>query len=297
MPSWQSTVVNAYLRLGGKGSLRSAEAMRAHVRRRSRRPAPHSPPRSLRRSVRVSRHAEAGWPVYEVLPRRGAVARHVLYLHGGAYVNQLVRWHWYLLRELSTSVPARCVVPVYPLAPRGTAAEVVPAVAALLERMVAEHGAEQVVLAGDSAGGGMALAVAGHLRDTGRAQPGRIVLIAPWVDVSMSNPELAALEPRDPMLARAGSAEAGRMYAGELGPAHPWVSPLFGRCAGLAPLTVVVGTRDLVHPDTELFVERARAEGVDVDLHVGEGLIHVYPLLPTPEGRAARRQLVATCRR
>ena len=85
---------------------------------------------------------------------------------------------------------------------------------------------------------------------------------------------------------------AAALWRGELPLEDPLVGPLLTDHTGLGPLTVFSGTRDITHPDTCLLVERARAVGVEVDLHEGPGLVHVYPLLPVPEGRAARAVIV-----
>ncbi|MFI1919426.1 alpha/beta hydrolase fold domain-containing protein [Nocardia sp. NPDC020380] len=142
----------------------------------------------------------------------------------------------------------------------------------------------------------MALAAAQALLEQGGPQPSRIVLICPWLDVTVSDPALPALEPDDPMHAIAGLREIGRLYAGSLDTRDPRVSPLFGRLEGLAPLTLFSGSRELPVVDARALVRRAAAAGVPVDYHEGPGLPHNYPLMPTPEGRAARKIIIDACR-
>ncbi|MBX6391584.1 MAG: alpha/beta hydrolase fold domain-containing protein, partial [Frankia sp.] len=221
----------------------------------------------------------------------------VLYLHGGGYINEAQGWHWLRVGELVRAVPARFVVPVYPLAGRAVADDVVPVVADLLAELTAQAGGERLVLMGDSAGGGLALAAAMVARDRGQRQPGRIVLIAPWADLTVSHPDQPALDAVDRMLGIDGAREAARTYAGQRPLTDPLVSPLFGSFAGLAPLTVFCGTHDLLLPDSRRLVEAARAAGVPVDYHEAAGLPHAYPLFPVPEGRAARAMIADVCRR
>jgi acetyl esterase/lipase len=225
----------------------------------------------------------------------------VLYLHGGGYVNEMLRWHWYLLARLTRSVPARFVVPMYPVAPRGAAADVVPAVTDLLADLVTraragKAGAARVVLMGDSAGGGLALAAAQVARDRGAPQPDRIVLVSPWLDVTMTDPDQPALAVKDRILAVPGLAEAGRRWAGTLDPADPLASPLYGDLTGLTPLTVLCGTHDVLLPDSRRLAARATATGLEIDYHEAAGLPHGYPLFPIPEARAARTILAAALR-
>ncbi|MFG2295834.1 alpha/beta hydrolase fold domain-containing protein [Streptomyces sp. NPDC048603] len=297
MPSLRSRALTAALMAAGRRRrLASAEAVRDQVARSARRPASHLPPRSLGRVADVSRTFVGAWPVYDAAPRGADPATRVLYIHGGSYIDELVRPHWSLVRTLVTEAQAHCVVPAYVLAPRGTADRTVPVATDLLSGLIASGGDGGTVLIGDSAGAGLALAAAQRLRDRTGAQPSRIVLISPWLDVSMTHPDQAALEPADPMLALPGLAEAGRLYAGTLALDDPLVSPLHGSFAGLAPITVFTGTRDVLTTDSRELLHRARADGVEVEFHEAPGLPHTYPLLPVPEGRAARDRIVSLVR-
>ncbi|MEU8773754.1 alpha/beta hydrolase [Streptomyces sp. NPDC048606] len=293
MPSLRSRALSAALTAAGRRRrFATAEAVRARVAESARRPASHLPPRSLGRVAEVSRTFVGAWPVYDAAPRGQEPVARVLYVHGGAYINELVRPHWSLIRTLVTRARARVVVPAYVLAPRGTADRTVPVAADLLSGLIESGGAGGTVLIGDSAGAGLALAAAQRLRERTGAQPSRIVLISPWLDVSMTHPGQAEIEAADPMLARPGLAEAGRLYAGTLDVADPRVSPLHGSFAGLAPLTVFTGTRDVLSTDSRELLLRARAAGAQVEWHEEAGLPHAYPLMPVPEGRAARERIV-----
>ncbi|WP_326593173.1 alpha/beta hydrolase [Streptomyces sp. NBC_01294] len=297
MPSLRSRALSAALiATGRRRRFASAEAVRTRVAQSARRPASHLPPRWLGRVADISRTFVGAWPVYDVSPLGTEPSAQVLYVHGGGYINELVRPHWALIRTLVTQAGARVVVPAYILAPRGTADRTVPVATDLLSGLIASGDGGGTVLIGDSAGAGLALAAAQRLRDATGAQPSRIVLISPWLDVSMSHPDQEAIEAADPMLARPGLLEAGRLYAGTLAPDDPRVSPLHGSFAGLVPLTVFTGTRDVLTTDSRELLRRARADGVEVEFHEEAGLPHGYPLMPVPEGRAARDRIVELIR-
>jgi monoterpene epsilon-lactone hydrolase len=281
--------------LGAKRRFSDAERMRRHIERRAVRPARFAPPRLLGRWVAVAQRRAAGWPVYELAPRAGDPLRHLVYFHGGAYVNEIVLWHWLMLARLAARTPARCVVPIYPLGGALGAERTVAAATAIVRDLIEEVGADQVALAGDSAGGGMALAVAQALREEG-AHPRRLVLIAPWLDVAVGDPRSRAIEPRDAMLGIAGLVEAGRAYAGDLPLDDPRVSPIHGEIAGLPPIAVSVGSEDLLNPDSHRLREACRGAGVACELVEAPGMPHAYPVFPTPEGRAAVRQIAARLR-
>ncbi|CAN5391637.1 hypothetical protein BH11ACT5_BH11ACT5_19990 [soil metagenome] len=187
-------------------------------------------------------------------------------------------------------------VPVMPLAPTGTASDVVAGVTSLVASLVATAGASNVSIIGDSSGGGMALAVAMALRDLEVPPLHATVLISPWLDVSGTDPRLAEIAPRDPWLAVPGTHAAGALYRASLGEGDWRVSPLFGSLEGLGPITMFSGTRDILNADAHRFLPLAAAAGLAVDFHEGPGMIHNYPILPMPEGDAARAVIVAAVR-
>jgi hypothetical protein len=138
------------------------------------------------------------------------------------------------------------------------------------------------------AGAGLGLAAVQWLRDSGHRQPSGLVLISPGLDASISRPEQMAIAARDPLQDIPGIREAGRLYAGELDVAHPYVSPLNGDFRALVPMMVFSGTRDLLYPDSVALAAKARAAGVPVELHLRRDQPHNYAGMPTPEGRQAR---------
>jgi epsilon-lactone hydrolase len=294
-PSWQSRCINGLLRLLPiKKKLASAAAVREHVRKAASRPASHEPT-GLGRGVAVTLNNVMGWPVYHTAPSAGPDAgNHVLFLHGGGFINEIVRAHWRFVGFLTREARVRCVVPIYPLAPRATAKEIVPTTGELLRKLLQDAGPAKVMVVGNSAGAGLALAAAQWLRDGGYRQPDRLVLISPGVNAQVNRLEQVAIAARDPVQDIPGIIEAGRLYAGDLDVAHPYVSPLNGDFHGLAPMIVFSGTLDLLYPDSIDLAAKARAAGVPIELHLRRGQPHNYAGLPTPEGREARAVIVRT---
>lgn len=275
---------------GSKRMFSSASRTLARVERLQRKPVSYEPPVSLARSASLSRRDVEGWPVYYVEPLAGTPTRSVVYLHGGCYVFEIDPVHWTLIGRLANEAGVRIIVPIMPLAPAGTASVVVARVADLM----AETGADSIV--GDSSGGGMALAVAMDLRDREHPPLHATVLISPWLDLSGTDPRLAEIAPRDPWLAVPGTHAAGGLYRAELGEGDWRVSPLYGSLEGLGPITMFSGTRDILNADAHRFLPLAADAGLTVDFHEGEGMIHNYPILPIPEGDAARAVIVAAVR-
>jgi acetyl esterase/lipase len=222
----------------------------------------------------------------------------VVYLHGGAYVRPADARHWKFASRLADSLGAAAVIPAYPLAPEFTVDDSFEDMIAVFED-VAQVSPGGVTLVGDSAGGGYALALAEALRDRGGPQPDRLVLIAPWVDLTSSTPGTLEAAKRDPWLsyphlAVYGSFWAGSEDAAEL--ADPRVSPLFGALAGLPPALMLCGTRDLLQPGCDALFARADEADWPLEYVVTPGLIHVYPLIPIPEAREAFQHILRFCR-
>jgi acetyl esterase/lipase len=275
---------------GGKREFSSAERTMRLAEQHLVRPESYAPPKSIDRAVRLSVRHVGGWPVYTVTPRR-PVRRRALYAHGGAWVHEISAFHWWLIAGLAERTGTEFTVPIYPLAPRGTAGEVVPVFAELAAELVAEAGASRVVLLGDSAGGTIALASAVLLRHRGVPAPRDIVLIAPVIDLTFTDPLIYRIEPSDPWLDVPGPKAAAERWRGDLPIEHPLVSPVNSALTGLGRITLFSGTRDITYADSITLARKARAEGHPLDFHQRANMLHVYPLLPIPEGAEARAEI------
>ena len=265
-----------------------ADAGRA--RRRMEQPKQEAPPpRDLTRRHDVSQRTVEGFPVWTVRPRTPATAAAV-YLHGGAYISGIAPQHWALIGRLADA-GVRVEVPLYGLAPQHTYRDAYSFVHEAYRQLAAEEPPQGIALVGDSAGGGLALGLAQEL--LGDAALRRVVLLSPWLDLTLSHPQLDEVGRRDPWLSKPGLREAAAAWAGGDDPTAPQLSPGNGPLEGLPPTTVLVGTHELCLPDSTDFVTAARKAGVEADLTVVEGALHVYPLLPVPEGAEGTRQVVA----
>lgn len=279
--------VALFLRATRRRTWTSAE----RARRRMEAPERESPPpRGLVRRHDLSRRTVRGFPCWTVRPDGASSA--AVYVHGGAYVAGIAPQHWALIARLADA-GVRVEVPLYGLAPRHTYREAYPFLSAVYGELSGEGWAGGVALVGDSAGGGLALGLAQELLARGAPAPSRLVLLSPWLDLTLSHPQLPGYERTDPWLARPGLLVAGRAWAGGDDPTAARLSPGSGPLAGLPPTSVFVGTREIGCPDAMAFAEAAASAGVAVDLTVVEGAVHVYPLVPAPEGTAGRRAVVA----
>lgn len=231
------------------------------------------------------------FPVFEVVPHGAAPERSALYLHGGGFVSGIDRFHWRYVAALARAAGLRVVVPAYPLTPTHTWRDAHEPLLDLFEQTaIASPGG--VTLMGDSAGGGLALALAQQVARRSGPQPTHLVLISPWVDLAGTTPGTEEARRSDPWLTLSKLRLYGSWWAGEDDVARPEVSPLHGSCAGLPRTLVLCGTRDLLLPQVQELVRRMTAAGVPVTYREEEGLLHVYPILPIPEARAALRDVL-----
>ena len=144
------------------------------------------------------------------------------------------------------------------------------------------------------AGGGLTLALVQALRPARLPQPGEIVLLSPWLDLTMSDPATLAQEAHDPVIKAESALAAARLYAGESPLDDPRVSPVYGKVEGLAPVTIfLTGTSDLLHADAKRFAERMRTEGQSIQLWEYPDMVHAGMLLPLPEAAEARQRIAA----
>lgn len=246
------------------------------------------PPPFVTSGLDVQRDTIAGMPVYTLTPPTPKDAT-VVALHGGAYVAEASIFHWEMYADMARKTGATVIVPDYPLIgePGGTADVVVPQTAELISEVIATRGAEHTYVLGDSAGGGLALAAVQVLVASGAATPRRMALIAPWLDATVS--DRAGTSFFDPLLNVSRLRRDGRLWAGGLGPAHRWASPINGSLDGLPPITVYSGSLDLLSPQTLRLRERAVAEGADITFELRNRHMHAYPIFFfLPDARAER---------
>ena len=201
----------------------------------------------------------------------------VLYLHGGGYVIGSPRSHRHLAAAIAGAAGASALLLDYRLAPEHPfPAAVEDATAAyrwLLDQAIAP---ERIVIAGDSAGGGLTVATLLALREARVPLPAGGVCISPWVDLTCSGASYATKADADPIVRRTGVEEMAQAYLGATSPRTPLASPLFANLRGLPPLLIHVGSDEVLLDDAVQLAERARAAGVDVTLDIYERMIHVW---------------------
>lgn len=239
--------------------------------------------------VNVTR-VHAGVPAAWIIPSGLETKRIVLYLHGGGYNAGSITSHLPLTSNIALATKARVLAIDYRLAPEHPfPAAVEDALAAYRWLLKESSQARHIVVAGDSAGGGLTLSLLLSLREKKLPLPAAAVCLSPWTDLTCTGESWTANAKVDFMLKKGSTFNAARLYAGEADLRTPLASPLYADLAGLPPMLIQVGSEEVLLSDSTLIAEKARSAGVDVTLENWKGMQHVwqYTASMIPEARQA----------
>jgi acetyl esterase/lipase len=240
------------------------------------------------RGIRVEKADIAGLPAEWLIPEANGGGT-LLYLHGGGYVICGPETHRPMVAALARGAKARALVIDYRLAPEHPFPAAVEDACKAYRWLLAQGVApETITVAGDSAGGGLTLALLLSLRDAGDPMPAGAALLSPWTDLAMSGWTHVTHGKIDPMLSVEGALLATRHYLQGASPTDPLASPLYGRYEGLPPLLIHVGGNEILLDDSVRVAERARSAGVPVEIRIWQGMPHVFQAFRfLPEARAS----------
>ncbi|MGH7916801.1 MAG: alpha/beta hydrolase, partial [Candidatus Binataceae bacterium] len=225
--------------------------------------------------VKCEQVEAGGVPAEWIVPPNAANDRVVLYLHGGGYVMGSINTHRAMIARIARAANARGLALTYRLAPEHPFPGALDDSVAGYKWLLAQgYKPGKIVIAGDSAGGGLALAALLAIRDGGTPQPAAGILISPWNDLDGSGDSVKTRAERDPSVDQPGLSRMAKMYAGGADPKNPLLSPLHADFHGLPPLLMQVGDAEVLLDDSTRVAERAKAAGVKVDLEVWDDMVH-----------------------
>jgi epsilon-lactone hydrolase len=256
--------------------------------------APAGRPHPVPDDVLVTDVTAGGVPAHWLAAPGTDAGRVLLFLHGGGFEFGSVRSDGELAARLGRAGRMRVLFPEYRLAPEHHFPAAIDDVIATYRWLRADQrlSARSIAVAGDSAGGGLAVGLLVALRDAGEELPAAAVLMSPTVDLTSSGASMTEKVDEDAISTPDMLRQFAADYLAGADPRDPLASPLFASLTGLPPLLVLVGTADLLLSDSERLAAAADQAGVDVTLEIGEGLPHVYPLmLGTPEAAEATEQI------
>jgi monoterpene epsilon-lactone hydrolase len=251
------------------------------------------PPSKIRRTCNVREFHINGRNVFTLSPKTTPDnGRHILYLHGGAYVQNFIKFHWDLMAELVIKSGCTVTAPDYPLAPDHTYKESFNMLTALYYQLIRRVSPQDIIFMGDSSGGGFALALAQKMRNDHIAQPGQIILLSPWLDITLTNPDIKDVNGVEPFLGLEGLRKAGKLYAGDANPGHYLLSPINGALEGLGKISILIGSKDILVADTRKLRSLAESKGIKINYYEYEDMLHAWMFLNFPESKRAKQQIV-----
>jgi len=223
---------------------------------------------------------QGGIPGWWFRPAEAAADGVILYLHGGGYVVGSAKAYRNFAGQIAVRANASLFVADYGLAPeRPFPAAVEDAEASY--RAMAVAGFSKIALAGDSAGGGLALVTMARMAQAARdgVVPFPVVaaVMSPWTDLALTGDSMETRAAHDPLLTRAALERSRQFYIGQGDAKNPWASPLYGALTGLPPTLLHVGEDEILLDDARRYANLLTAAGSPAELHVWQGMVHVFP--------------------
>jgi epsilon-lactone hydrolase len=289
MPSLLARVMGTFLRLTGTYRKRYSggpgfPALIADVRTQKL----DEPTAKMLGQLAISRTEFQGRTVWQIAPKDRAPTAHMLFFHGGGYVFSAVAPHFQTWANLAAQHGIAITAPLYPLAPESEVIEATDFAMACYRDFIAKHDGP-FIMGGDSAGGGLCAATAQTARDEGLRAASGLILICPWLDVTVSHPDQPAIEKRDSILMIRGAREAGALYARDTPVTDKRVSPINGDWQNLPPILCFSGGDDILLVDSRAL----KAKLPDMDYVEGTGLMHDWPLFFFSESKEAQARMGA----
>ena len=294
MASWQSIILCNLMRWIVK---RHAKSPIDIVDTRRRLGRPRRRVLKVPRGVRISARREAGLVFECIDPIIARTDLVVLYLHGGGYCFASPQTHRQLTSAMAKQARAQVWALDYRLAPENPYPAALEDAVAAYRFLTKTYPDKRILLTGDSAGGGLALATAVAIRDLGRGAA--LVLFSPWTDLANTGASNEVNAQTCAMFTPQIMRDVAALYCGQTDPRDPGASPLYADLHGLPPMLIFASCDEILLDDSRRLADRARAQGCSVELHIVAGMPHVWPMFARvlPEGRTALVQVGEFVRR
>ena len=221
----------------------------------------------------------------------------ILYFHGGSYMAEITNEHWNFLEKVINNTGATVILPDYPLSPKHNYKDVFNMVEPLYNEIVSKIDQDDFVVMGDSAGGGLALALEEKIvndaednqnnennnKNINYKLPKKTILISPWLDVRLENNKIDEVQKLDKDLNKETLKLAGIAYAGTDGINSYLVNPIDGDLSNLNNITIFTGTYDILNPDVHVLKEKTKSQGLKINIKEYEGASHIWILKDNEE--------------
>lgn len=251
-----------------------------------------TPPSFIRSRLQVSELKTGGGTLFTLSNNTSSNNKHIFYIPGGGYVRGPLMQHWRYLQKLIEQTGATASLLVYPKTPEHNYKEVYDCVWQSYNEVLKNNAGSEIFLMGDSAGGALVLGLAQMLRDKQMLQSKRMILLFPWMDASLKDPDIKKFEEVEPMLDREALQKIGTWYAAGEDMKNPLLSPLYADLTDLAPVTIIAGMYDILWTDIWKFWDNAVNKKFPVEMINFDKMIHGFTHAPIPEAEQAMNIVV-----
>lgn len=234
-------------------------------------------PKELKQTCNLETKQFMGRNIFIVTPKLKEKSNlHILYFHGGAYIAEATKQHWDFIERIVNDTGATVILPDYPLTPKYNYKDVFGMVDPLYKEIIDKVDTKNLVIMGDSAGGGLGLALEEKISEEDLPMPEKTILISPWLDVRLTNPKIDEVQKNDKQLNKETLKLAGIAYAGEDGINSYLVNPIDGDLSKLKNITILTGTFDILNPDVHVLKQKAEQVGVAIEIKEYEKARHIW---------------------
>lgn len=246
------------------------------------------PPNKIEKTCNIDINVIRGRNVFTLTSKNKKINdsnKTIIYFHGGAFISGITTPHWNFAQKLSNQFGLRIILPDYPVAPEKNYKDTIDFSIDLYKETLEKYNSSNIYLIGDSCGGGLSLSISQILLEKNLISPKKIILLSPWLDLSMSNPDIIGLQKNEVMLLPEKLKKAGELYSADLDVENPLISPINSNLAIYPELHLFIGTHDILLADSRKFVERAYKSGVKINLYGYDKMMHCWMIFPIPEAK------------
>ncbi len=224
-------------------------------------------------------------------PNEGNIEHSIFFLHGGGFAKNFQPFHWRFIERMTTELNARIIAPDYPLLPDASYKQTHQFIVKCYHFIHSQYELSEYIVIGDSSGATLALNTSHLIKQAGLSQPKEFILLSPWLDLSLSNPQIDTVNSTDPILDIEVLQKLGKKFADDLEPNHQRVSPIYQDLRRIAPITVFIGTRDIMLADCRKLKILSAAQPTVFNYREFEGMFHNWMYFDFPEGKMAREMI------
>lgn len=212
--------------------------------------------------------------VFVVYPKDSKTELTIFYFHGGAYMAEATENHWNFIQKLAIDTNSTIIMPDYPLAPKANYKDVFDFAEPLYKETIKNIDTNKLIVMGDSAGGGLALGLMEKISSEDVKIPNKIMLISPWLDTRLTNPDIDEVQKKDKQLNKDTLKLAGIAYS--LGDDNYLVNPIDGDISKLKNITIFTGKDDILNPDVYVLKNKALEQGIEIEVKEYENANHIW---------------------